>query len=209
MRPAITRTLWATFALGALAGGYVLRPEPVAASAFTGPFGGSSGAGGGALETADEVSAVLLGEDMSFNRLVLTEASTTQDGLVLNGARIRGRQNGANDWIQMTDNGWWFGQTVKNCTGCILLTDGLSSAGSVPITVHETKGLKIACKASLDTCNSTLGQGTQQTACASATSRTRLCTCTASSDAAPTYAWALSGGAGTVGDTTTCPDVTP
>jgi len=166
--------------------------------------------GRGAM-SSESIIARLLGEAVSLDTLVCTEADTSTDGLTLNGARLRLRMNGANDtWIQATDSGVWLSQPLRNCAGCVARIDALVTASTgIPVRVDETKGFNITCKTSLDTCNSTLGQGTQQTACASASSRTRVCTCTASSNSGPTYAWALSGGAGTVGDATTCPDVAP
>lgn len=172
------------------------------------PFGSE---GGGSVVSTAAVQAAVIGESLSVNDLVCTEADTSTDGLTLNGARLRLRMNGDNDtWIQATDSGVWLSQPLRNCAGCVARIDALvTSSTGIPVRVDETKGFNITCKASLDTCNGTLGQGTQQTACASATSRTRVCTCTASSDTAPTFAWALSGGAGTVGNATTCPDVAP
>lgn len=177
------------------------------------PRGG--GGASGVLSTAGDVRTVTLADDFSFNSLILTQRNPAAASLVLLGGRIYGDSatvsSGA--WFQYNYDagGWIFGHPINNCAGCPLWTDALRSRQTDrPVAIDEPKGLKITCKASLDTCGSgTISEGTQQALCATASSRTRICTCTASSNSSPTYAWALAGGAGSVGTSTTCPEVTP
>lgn len=182
---------------------------------FAGPFAGGTQGSGGAL-TSEGVVEALLGEDFSANSLVLTDNDTASDGLVLMGSRLRFVPNDVNANAYMyfdTSTGFFLGNQLNLADGAFLTADNLApKRASQSLSVYGSNGMTLVCQNALPgtACGtSPIVQGTSVCLNATATSRTRVCTCTASSDSSPTYAWALNGGAGTVGDATTCPEVTP
>lgn len=148
-------------------------------------------------------------------QLVLTENNTASDALVILGGRLRFASTtvSSNAYLYFDSNiGFVLGSQLKVAPGGATFTDYLaSSQQDRPISTSQTHGFGIICRAALTgTCGAgTIIQGTTQCLEATATSRTRYCTCTSNGAGSPTYAWALDWGAGTVGDATTCPEVTP
>jgi hypothetical protein len=162
--------------------------------------------------TAQSLSEQLLGGYFSMNSLVLTESNPARTALAIMGGRV---------YLYSTTNAYFFfdpaigvvfASQIKNAPGGNLLTDYLMSAQQDrPVAFSESRGFRHVCAAALvGTCGAgTITEGTTQCLSATVTSRTRYCTCTSNGAGSPVYAWALEGGAGAVGDATTCPEVTP
>lgn len=163
--------------------------------------------------TATRISEQLLGEYFSMKTLVLTENRSTVDGLTLMGSRLRFSSVSSGAYLVYDPNiGLVCGAQFKVAAGGALLADYLaSSQQDRPVRVAQTHGLGHVCAAALvGTCGvGTIVEGTTQCLQATASSRTRYCTCTSDGAGTPAYAWALNWGAGTVGTSTTCPEVTP
>lgn len=155
----------------------------------------------------------LLGQPMSFDSIVLTQSDPSVDTLTLAGGRLRFYPEAdAANAVMFYDPAYGLTTYTGLRVGGYILTNGLLNySQNGPVAVDEANGLKLTCQSALPgTCGvGTITQATIVTLCATASSRTRTCTCTASSNSSPTYAWALDGGAGAVGTTTTCPEVTP
>jgi len=168
------------------------------------------------LRTLD-IQASLLGHPLSVDSLTLTHAAPGEDAILIREMTyIRLAPSSVNGNAKMRfnpDTGLELSMQLLIAPGGAVFTDYLNSRqGARPVEVSEPYGLAIVCgaEASLGTCGSgTLIEGTMKTLCATASSRTRICTCTASSNTSPVFAWALDGGSGTVGTSTTCPGVTP
>jgi hypothetical protein len=171
-------------------------------------FGGSEPA-----ITPTSISEQLLGEYFSMETLVITENRSTVDGLTLMGSRLRFSSVSSGAYLVFDSNiGMVCGAAFKLAAGGALWADFIvSSQADRPVRVSQSHGLGIVCAAALTgTCGSgTIVEGTTQCLQATGTSRTRYCTCTSNGAGTPVWAWALDWGAGTVGDATTCPEVTP
>lgn len=161
--------------------------------------------------TQQRISEYLLGGDFSMQSLVLTENNPATAGLTIMGGRLCLFSIANSCFYYDRNSGLLtFNVQIKNTPGGNLLTDYLmSSQQDRPVAFSETRGFRHVCAASLvGTCGSgTIVEGTQQCLLATLTSRTRYCTCASDGAASPTYAWVNN--LGDVGDTTTCPEVTP
>ena len=164
--------------------------------------------------TASKIREQLLGEYFSLGTLVITQNNPATAALTIMGGRLYLFSNSsAYVFYDRTTGLITFGAEVKNALGGNWLSDYWMSAqnDARPVAVSDIEGFRHICAAALvGTCGvANIVQGTTQCLQATATSRTRYCTCTSNGAGTPAYAWALNFGAGTVGDSTTCPEVTP
>jgi hypothetical protein len=165
--------------------------------------------------TAENARELNLGRRLSLRSLVLTEVSPNAPAFAMMGGRLLlSHRNNNNAYLtyNISTGNIDFGQAIRNQPGAPLYTDYLGTAqGDRPILVSETRGIGHVCAAALvGTCGvGTIVQGATQCLQATASSRTRYCTCTSDGAGTPVYAWALDWGAGAVGTATTCPEVTP
>lgn len=161
--------------------------------------------------TQQHISEYLLGGDLSMESLVLTENNPVTAALTIMGGRLcLFSISNSCFYYDRTTGLLTFNVQLKNALGGNLLTDYLMSAQQDrPVAFSETRGFRHVCAANLvGTCGSgTIVEGTQQCLSATLTSRTRYCTCTSNGAGSPTFAW--QNNLGDVGDTTTCPEVTP
>jgi hypothetical protein len=161
--------------------------------------------------TQQRIVEYLIGADFTAESLVLTENNPASVALALMGGKLCLYSTTASCFYYNRGTGLFtFNAEIKNAPGGNLLTDFLMSAQQDrPVAVSDTRGFRHVCAASLvGTCGvGTIVEGTQQCLLATLTSRTRYCTCTSNGAASPTYAWMNS--LGDVGDTTTCPEITP
>jgi hypothetical protein len=161
--------------------------------------------------TQQRIAEYLIGEDFTMESLVLTENNPASVALAIMGGKLCLFSTSPSCFYYDRGTGLFtFGAQIKNALGGNLLTDFLMSAQQDrPVAFSETRGFRHLCQAALvGTCGTgTIVEGTQQCLSATLTSRTRYCTCTSNGAASPTYAWVNTDG--DVGDTTTCPEITP
>ena len=197
-----------------LAGALTFAVLPASSS---GPFDGSGQSGRGST-TATSVQSALLGELLSVDQITLTRATPGEDSIrtrEMTYFRMAPSSVNANARFRFNpDTGFEFSSALLNCAGCSAWTDSLvSRQGDRSVRVDQAQGLGLTPQGSLGTCDNTTGsgharEGDMKTLAATLTSRTRTCTCTLDT-AGGSGAWALDGGAGLVGTSTTCPEVAP
>jgi hypothetical protein len=167
---------------------------------------------GGYENLAPDVTATMLGRDLSLSTLVLTHNETGTDTLILLGGRLRLApvEINANAWIDFdVSSGIRFGQQMNNCAGCALLTDVIFPRQSgVPLAIGGNDGVKIGCASSPGTCDAT-HKGAAVCVTETATSATRICRCILTTSVAGDYRWLNTDNATRGSSTTDCPDTTP
>lgn len=202
-------------AVGLAAAGGMLAFQSLTATSgtFTGTISGGavSSASSGTVD-ADSVGAALLGEDVSVRTLVATENNTSADAITIMGGRLQfvPRDVAANAYMYYdTSTGFYLANQLNLADGAFLTADNLSpKRNTQSLSVYGTYGITLVCQSTLGTCGTAPQvEGTMKTMCATASSKTRQCFCTASSNSSPTWAW--ENNLGVAGDATTCPEVIP
>lgn len=165
------------------------------------------------LSTID-VQAATLAQPMSFNNLLLTEASPTGAGLMLVGSSRLW-------WTTPAINGnahcEWDNSFGISCSSALRIGAGASfnadvlysRQGDRSVSVEQAEGLRLAPQSIIGTCDNTAATGHAREgdmkilSGTSLSARTRVCVCSSDGGGTPAFAW-LNVVTGTIGTSSAC-----